>query len=142
MLVLSRKTEQTIQIGDEITITVLKVKGNQVRLGISAPNDVRVVRGELVLELDAEEEPAEPSADESIAVLKTSASEKTRFKIERAQLLPSEKSGEKPGDRAERPKEKSDPSVNRIAELFPESNYQVHMFRSNLDDPSSSQSNS
>lgn len=47
MLVLSRKLKQEILIGENIKITVLKVKGNTVRLGIEAPRDVHVVRGEL-----------------------------------------------------------------------------------------------
>jgi carbon storage regulator CsrA len=47
MLVLSRKTEQKIQIGDNITITILLIKGNTVRVGIEAPKNVRVLRAEL-----------------------------------------------------------------------------------------------
>jgi carbon storage regulator CsrA len=47
MLVLTRKANQQIQIGENIVITVLQIKGNSVRLGIEAPRDVRVVRGEL-----------------------------------------------------------------------------------------------
>ena len=47
MLVLTRKLQETIRIGDEITIYVLRVKGNTVRLGIDAPRRVRVIRGEL-----------------------------------------------------------------------------------------------
>ena len=47
MLVLTRKLQQQIKIGEQITVTILKVKGNTVRVGISAPRDVRVVRGEL-----------------------------------------------------------------------------------------------
>lgn len=47
MLVLTRKLEQQIQIGEGITVTVLSVKGNTVKLGIKAPSDVRVLRGEL-----------------------------------------------------------------------------------------------
>lgn len=47
MLVLSRKLKQEILIGENIKITVLKVKGNTVRLGIEAPRDIHVVRGEL-----------------------------------------------------------------------------------------------
>lgn len=47
MLVLTRKANQQIQIGENIVITVLQVKGNSVRLGIEAPREVRVVRGEL-----------------------------------------------------------------------------------------------
>jgi len=47
MLVLSRKLQQEILIGDNVKVTVLKVKGNTVRLGIEAPRSVRVVRAEL-----------------------------------------------------------------------------------------------
>ena len=47
MLVLSRKLNQEIVIGDNVKVTILKVKGNTVRLGIEAPRNVRVVRGEL-----------------------------------------------------------------------------------------------
>lgn len=47
MLVLSRKTNDEILINDNITIRVLKIKGNTVRLGISAPGDVNIMRGEL-----------------------------------------------------------------------------------------------
>jgi len=47
MLVLSRKLKQEIFIGENIKITVLKVKGNSVRLGIEAPREVHVVRGEI-----------------------------------------------------------------------------------------------
>ena len=49
MLVLSRKLTEQIRIGDNITISILRVKGNTVRVGIDAPRDVRVVRGELRL---------------------------------------------------------------------------------------------
>ena len=47
MLVLTRKLQQQIKIGDQITVTILRVKGHTVRVGIEAPRDVRVVRGEL-----------------------------------------------------------------------------------------------
>ena len=47
MLVLTRKLQQQIKIGDQITVTILRVKGHTVRIGIEAPRDVRVVRGEL-----------------------------------------------------------------------------------------------
>ena len=47
MLVLTRKLQQQIKIGAEITVTILRVKGNTVRVGVQAPRDVRVVRGEL-----------------------------------------------------------------------------------------------
>jgi carbon storage regulator len=47
MLVLSRKTGQRIQIGDDITIVVSSIRGGQVRLGVDAPKDVGVFRQEL-----------------------------------------------------------------------------------------------
>ncbi len=47
MLILSRRTGETICIGDGIDITVLEVKGNQVRLGITAPKEVSVHREEI-----------------------------------------------------------------------------------------------
>ena len=47
MLVLTRKIDEAIQIGDNIKITVLRVKGNTVRIGIEAPKHIKVVRDEL-----------------------------------------------------------------------------------------------
>jgi carbon storage regulator len=47
MLVLARKSKETIQIGDQITISILRIKGNSVRVGIEAPGNVRVIRGEI-----------------------------------------------------------------------------------------------
>jgi len=57
MLVLSRKADQSIHIGDEIRITVVRIRGNRVKLGIEAPGEVSVLRGELVAPLL--EEPAD-----------------------------------------------------------------------------------
>ena len=50
MLVLSRKIGEAIVIGDGIVVTVTRMAGNRVTLGITAPGDVRVLRGELVAE--------------------------------------------------------------------------------------------
>jgi carbon storage regulator CsrA len=50
MLVLTRKHQEKIRIGDHIVITVLKTKGKTVRLGIEAPTEVPVIRGELSFE--------------------------------------------------------------------------------------------
>ena len=47
MLVLSRKQGEVLKIGDDITVTVLSVNGNTMRIGIQAPSTVRVLRGEL-----------------------------------------------------------------------------------------------
>ena len=51
MLVLSRKENETIQIGDDIEIRILEVKGDTVRIGIEAPKSVDILRGELVLSI-------------------------------------------------------------------------------------------
>lgn len=48
MLVLTRKPQEKIQIGDNITITIIKTKGKAVRIGIEAPKDIAVLRGELI----------------------------------------------------------------------------------------------
>src|SRR3954470_2337566 len=59
MLVLTRKYQEKIRIGDNITITVLRTKGKAVRLGIEAPTNVPVIRGELSFKHPAEaSEPA------------------------------------------------------------------------------------
>ena len=55
MLVLTRKTNQQIQIGEDITLTVIEVKGRYVRLGIEAPRAVRIVR----VEIDGQEHPCD-----------------------------------------------------------------------------------
>ena len=47
MLILTRKIGETLMIGDDITVTVLGVKGNQVRVGVNAPRDVAVHREEI-----------------------------------------------------------------------------------------------
>jgi len=47
MLILTRRIGETLMIGDDVTITVLGVKGNQVRLGINAPKNVSVHREEI-----------------------------------------------------------------------------------------------
>jgi carbon storage regulator len=47
MLILTRRVGETLMIGDEVTVTVLGVKGNQVRIGVNAPRDVSVHREEI-----------------------------------------------------------------------------------------------
>lgn len=53
MLVLSRKEGERLVIGDNVVITVNRISGNRITLGIEAPRDVRIVRGELEPKSDA-----------------------------------------------------------------------------------------
>ena len=54
MLVLTRKKDQSIVVGDSIEITVLEIQGDQVRIGISAPKNVSIHRKEVYLEIQEE----------------------------------------------------------------------------------------
>ncbi|AWY01939.1 carbon storage regulator [Marinomonas primoryensis] len=56
MLILTRRVGETLMVGDEVSVTVLGVKGNQVRIGINAPKDVSVHREEIYLRIQQEQE--------------------------------------------------------------------------------------
>lgn len=62
MLVLTRKTEQSIIIGDNVEIMVLGVSGDKVRLGITAPRDVEVFRKEVIADRGGKAAPKEDQA--------------------------------------------------------------------------------
>ncbi len=63
MLILSRRTDESIVIGDEVTITILSVKGKQVRIGITAPADVSVHREEIYQRIQSGEPVSGESAE-------------------------------------------------------------------------------
>ena len=56
MLILTRRIGETVMVGDEVSVTVLGVKGNQVRVGIEAPRDVAVHREEIYQRIQEEDE--------------------------------------------------------------------------------------
>jgi carbon storage regulator len=61
MLILTRRVGETVMIGNEVTVTVLGVKGNQVRIGVNAPKDVAVHREEIYERIKREEDHDSPS---------------------------------------------------------------------------------
>lgn len=64
MLILTRRVQEALMIGDNVTVTVLSIKGNQVRLGIDAPRDVEVHREEIYHRVKAGIPPGAKSADD------------------------------------------------------------------------------
>lgn len=63
MLILTRRVGETVMIGDDVTVTVLGVKGNQVRIGVNAPKDVAVHREEIYERIRQEDEEGGTTVD-------------------------------------------------------------------------------
>ncbi|WP_182525751.1 carbon storage regulator CsrA [Nocardioides dongkuii] len=77
MLVLSRRVGESVVIGDDITITVLEVRGDVVRVGIDAPRSVAVNRAELLRELENSNRTAASPSDETVASLSQALRDRT-----------------------------------------------------------------
>jgi carbon storage regulator len=65
MLILTRRVGETLMVGDQVTVTVLGVKGNQIRIGVNAPRDVAVHREEIYQRIQDEKTGADESSEES-----------------------------------------------------------------------------
>lgn len=63
MLILTRRVGESLMVGDNVTVTVLGVKGNQVRIGVNAPKDVAVHREEIYTRIHDGEAPPKPSKE-------------------------------------------------------------------------------
>lgn len=71
MLILSRKIDEKIKIGDDITLTIIEIRGDQVKIGVEAPKNVKVFRQEVFNAIQSENKAASEISDAAgIAALK------------------------------------------------------------------------
>ncbi|MBL8853001.1 MAG: carbon storage regulator CsrA [Planctomycetaceae bacterium] len=134
MLVLTRKLDQSIQIGDDVTITILAVKGNTVRIGISAPDHVRIARRELHDKLrdsgveQTAKTPSEAAQVSEMEVIEIQSRPNASIKIER--LGASSQGG---GTRVTPPQ--TLPPLHSRLPMFSDGNYETHHLRIRMEEP-------
>lgn len=82
MLILSRKVDEKIKIGTDITLTIIEVKGDQVKVGVEAPKNVKVFRQEVFEEIQRENKDAAsaaPISEEGLSALFKKAGQSSRL---------------------------------------------------------------
>jgi len=77
MLVLSRRVGESVVIGDDVTVSILEVRGDVVRVGISAPRSVAVHRAELLEQLEQTNKQAASPSDDAVANLSRALQDRT-----------------------------------------------------------------
>lgn len=83
MLILTRRVGETIVIGDDVIVTVLGIKGNQVRIGINAPKDITVHREEIYQRIQQEKNTTSKAAEQSAAPAATPVKKKRETKVDK-----------------------------------------------------------
>ena len=69
MLILSRKTDEKIKIGEDITLTIIEIRGDQVKIGVEAPKNVKVFRQEVFNAIQSENKAAASTAKADLSAL-------------------------------------------------------------------------
>jgi carbon storage regulator len=95
MLILTRRVGETIVIGDDVVVTVLGIKGNQVRIGINAPKDVSVHREEIYQRIQQEKNTTPTTATKPVEAAPAPATTTTVVKKKRESKIDKAEKGEK-----------------------------------------------
>lgn len=78
MLVLTRKRNQSIMVNDNIELTIIDIQGDQVRVGINAPKDVKVFRKEVYVEMTEENQRASHVQLDALSILRSAISKQKK----------------------------------------------------------------